>query len=230
MNLYFLLEGKRTEPQLYRRWLAHALPDLREVRHASELTGGAFRLKPAGGYPQILDRIRGSCDEVASAGVRLDGFFVCLDAEEATYDERYAEVASCLQRSSPPFRWTVAVQNCCVETWLLGDRSLLRPLPRTEDLRDLRRYYDVGRDDPEDMPARAGFATRARFHLAYLKTIVRDRNAGRSRTSFSYNKHSVGYFGEASHFRALVERYEETGHLGSFGHLLTAWRALGAEI
>ncbi len=74
------------------------MPDLREVRHASELTDDSFRLRSAGGYPQILDRIRGSVDEVQSAGVRLDEFFVCLDAEEESYDERYARVAGFLQQ------------------------------------------------------------------------------------------------------------------------------------
>ncbi len=230
MNLYFLLEGKRTEPQLYRRWLAYALPDLCEVRHASELDGGSFRLRSAGGYPQILDRIRGSVDEVESSGIRLDQFFVCLDAEEASYDQRYAEVAAFLQALSPSFLCTVIVQNCCVETWLLGDRSLLRPPPRTEELRDLQSYYDVSRDDPEDMPARAGYATRARFHLAYLKAVIRDRNAGRIRERFRYSKRRVGHFGQPSHLRALVDRHDETRHLNSFGHLLNAWRDLGAEI
>ncbi len=230
MNLYFLLEGKRTEPQLYRRWLRHALPDLPEVRHAGELTDGGFRLRSAGGYPQILDRIRGSVEEVESTGVRLDQFFVCLDAEEESYDERHARVAEFLQGLNPSFGFTVIVQNSCIETWFLGDRSLLRPSPKTDELRDLRSYYDVSRDDPEDMPAPAGYATRARFHFAYLKAVLRDRNAGRSRERFRYSKRNVGYFGESSHFRALIERRDETGHLNSFGHLLTAWRWLGAEI
>ncbi len=230
MNLYFLLEGKRTEPQLYRRWLAHALPDLQEVRHASELIDGGFRLRSAGGYPQILDRIRGSVEEVESSGIQLDQFFVCLDAEEASYDERYAEVAAFLQALNPSFLFTVIIQNCCVETWLLGDRSLLRPPPKTDELRDLRSYYDVGRDDPEYMPARSGYATQARFHHAYLKAVIRNRNAGRTQERFRYSKRQVGYFGQPSHLQSLVERRDETGQLESFGHLLTAWRGLGAEI
>ncbi len=230
MNLYFLVEGKRTEPQLYRRWLAHALPELHEVRHASEFVGGGFRLRSAGGYPQILDRIRGSVAEVESSGVRLDRFFVCLDAEEESYDERYETVDRCLQELSPPFGFAVIVQNCCIETWLLGDRDLLRPPPRTDELRDLRSYYDVSREDPEDLPMRAGYATRARFHQAYLKAVVRDRNAGRTRERIRFSKSHVGYFGQPSHLNALVERRDETEHLSSFGHLLNVWRELGAEL
>lgn len=230
MRLYFLVEGKRTEPQLYRRWLEHALPDLHRVWDASELTDGGFVLESAGGYPEILDRIRDSVEGVKSAGARLDQFFVCLDADEESYHERYARASQFLQGLDPPFPFTVIVQHCCIETWLLGDRDLLRPPPRTDELRDLRAYYDVRRHDPEDMPARKDYATRALFHYEYLKAVVRDRNAGRSREIFRYNKSRVGYFGKSSHFRALVERRDKTGHLESFGHLLTTWRGLGAAI
>jgi hypothetical protein len=230
LNLYFLLEGKRTEPQLHRRWLAYALPDLREARNASELAGNGFRLRSAGGYPQILDRIRGSVQEVEASGVRLDQFFVCLDAEEETYHERYARASRFLQELSPSFHATVIVQHCCIETWLLGDRSLLRPPPKTDELRELRAYYDVSLYDPEEMPAGVGYATRALFHQDYLKAIVRDRNAGRAHERIRYTKRRVGYFGQPSHFRALVQRRDEIEHLASFGHLLTAWRGLDAEI
>ncbi|MCP4003850.1 MAG: hypothetical protein GY725_06605 [bacterium] len=230
MKLYFLLEGQRTEPRLYRRWLEHALPDLHRVWDASELTDGSFVLESAGGYPGILDRIQDSVEGVISAGVRLDQFFVCLDADEESYHERYARASRFLQAQSPPFPFTVIVQHCCIETWLLGDRSLLRPPPKTEELRALRAHYDVRRDDPEAMPAPEGYATRAQFHYDYLKAVVRDRNVGRTREIFRYSKRHVGYFGQPSHFRALVERRNDTGHLESFGHLLTAWRGLGAAI
>lgn len=230
MKLYFLLEGRQTEPQLYRRWLRCALPDLREVRQASELADGGFRLRSAGGYPQILDRIRGSVEEVKSAGVRLDQFFVCLDSEDESYDDRLARVERLLQELSPPFPFTVVVQNCCIETWLLGDRSLLRPPPKTQELRELRAFYDVRAEDPEAMPKREGYATRARFHLAYVKAVLRDHNVGRTQGRLSYNKTNVGYFGEPSHLRSVVERRDDTGQLRSFGHLLNAWRRLGAQL
>lgn len=68
------------------------------------------------------------------------------------------------------------------------------------------------------------------FHLAYLKSVLRDRNAGRTRERFRYSKTNVAYFGEPPHFQALIERCDETGHLASFSQLLTAWRSLGAQI
>ncbi len=230
MNLYFLLEGKQTEPQLYRQWLAHALPELRKVRYASELTEDGFVLRSAGGCPRILERIRDSVEEVESAGVRLDQFFVCLDAEEETYHERYATVARHLQKLNPSFSFAVIVQNCCIETWLLGNRSLLKPPPKTDELRELRAYYDVSQEDPEKMPTRPDYATRALFHQDYLKSILRDLNTGRARAVIRGTKSRVGYFGQPSHLNALVERRDETKHLASFGHLLNAWRELGAEI
>jgi hypothetical protein len=231
LRLYFLLEGRQSEPQLYRYWLAHAFPELREVRHASELEAGCYRLKSAGGYPEILKTIRASVSEVESCGVPLDEFFLCLDAEEESYEERYREAADQLHKLSPSFRSTVIVQDCCIETWLLGDRSLLRPPPQTQERRDLQAFYDVRSNDPEGLPRAEGYATRARFHFAYLKAVLRDRNRGRKEL-FRYSKKKVGsfYFSEPSAFQALVRRHDDFGHLRSFGHLLTSWRGLGAEL
>ena len=160
----------------------------------------------------------------------MDRFFVCLDAEEDSYNERYATVAGHLQALDPPFSFVVIVQNCCIETWFLGDRSILRPRPSTDELRDLLTHYDVSQDDPEAMPAKAGYDTRALFHQDYLKAIVRDRNEGRTHDRIRYTKRRVGYFGKPSHFCALVDRRNETGHLESFGHLVAALRELGAAV
>ncbi len=227
MNFYFLVEGKRSESQLYRRWLSITFPDHSEVAHAAELDGRSFRIRSAGGYPAVLQRLRESCDEVASSGRRLDRFFLCLDAEEDSYADRYREASAAFQRLSPSFPFVVIVQDCCVETWLLGDRGLTRRPARTFELRALRETYDVNLEDPEMLPGDPGFATRARFHQHYLKTILRDHDEGNF--SLNYTKSDVGYFGRPGAFKALASRHDETGHLQSFGRLLAEWRSLGAQ-
>ena len=60
MNLYFLVEGDRTETKLYRRWIGHTLPHLSEVHLVSDLTGDRFYIISGGGYPSYVDRIRDS--------------------------------------------------------------------------------------------------------------------------------------------------------------------------
>ncbi len=191
MNLYFLLEGRRTE---------------------------------------ILQRIAGSVDEVKRADVSLETFFVCLDAEEESYDDRYAEVVGLLQKLSPPFHFTVIIQDCCIETWLLGNRPLLRPVTRTAELRELMEFYNVRVRDPEGMPKKEGYETRARFHGDYFKAVLRDRSRGLKEEGLRSTKRRIGIVGERQYFESLIERHEETQHLRSFGHLLSAWRGLGARI
>ncbi len=227
MNFYFLVEGKRTEPQLYRKWLRFLFPDHREVPHASELDGRSYRIRSAGGYPAILQRLRESCEEVRSSGKNIDRFFLCLDAEGESYTERYQEASFALQRLAPSFPFVVIVQDCCVESWLLGDRGLTRRPARGADLQALRRDYDVYDRDPELLPMAQGFATRARFHLHYLKAILRDH--GDSHPALRYSKNDVGYFGRPEAFKALAGRHDETSHLRSFGFLLSEWRSLGAQ-
>lgn len=223
MNLYFLVEGRRTEPQIYRRWLNHAFPELQEVTSAKRMTSSCFRIRSAGGYPQILQRLEGAVQEINSSGISLDALFVCVDAEEESYHERYEKVTTFLQKLDPSFHFVVIVQDCCIETWQLGNRSLLRPPPRTQALRELKSFYDVSRDDPEKMPTRAGYETRAGFHIDYLKSVLRDRG-------LRYTKKSIGTVGDSRHLGALVLRHEDTSHLRSFGRLVTAWRELGAEL
>lgn len=37
MNLYFLVEGKRTERKVYPAWLAYLLPELKQVKNYDEV-------------------------------------------------------------------------------------------------------------------------------------------------------------------------------------------------
>jgi len=37
MNIYFLVEGRRTEKKVYPRWLSYLLPELKEVTDPFEI-------------------------------------------------------------------------------------------------------------------------------------------------------------------------------------------------
>ena len=54
MNLYFLLEGRSTEPKLYRAWLRTAFPQLREVFNPAAATDDNFLLISGHGQPAIF--------------------------------------------------------------------------------------------------------------------------------------------------------------------------------
>jgi hypothetical protein len=44
MNLYFLVEGKRTEKKVYPAWLAHLLPELQRVQNYDQVNQNNYYL------------------------------------------------------------------------------------------------------------------------------------------------------------------------------------------
>lgn len=224
MNLYFLVEG-RTEKAVYEAWVGHCFPGLRRIERPEDLDEDCFRLIAASGYPDYLERIRDVLGEIREiARNRVDHLFVCVDAEEERFEDRSAEVEGVIRAENPVVPWTVVVQNCCIETWFLGNRSYVKANPTIDpDLGQFMSLYDVRARDPEELPNPwpDRFATRAAFHEAYLKAAHRERNE-------SYRKTRPRVVSRKDYLLGLVGRSDETAHLPSFGRLAAAWRELGA--
>jgi hypothetical protein len=228
VNLYFLVEGARTETKLYRGWIGHALPYLSEVQRVSDLTGDRFYIISGGGYPSYVDRIRASLLDLKDHPA-VDHFFICIDSEEWSYAKKVAEIADELARAeretrvrdrSPHFQSHVIVQHCCVETWFLGHRKMMTRNPTSPDLLRFQRFFDVGVTDPEGMECLPGYVTRASFHLAYLKAMLVEKNP-----RLHYTKRNPGEVLESHYFDALRERCA-TGDLASMRVLLDTWDTL----
>lgn len=228
MNLYFLVEGDRTEKKLYRYWIRHALPHLSEVNLASDLTGNRFYIISGGGYPSYVDRIRASLLDLKDHPA-VDHFFICIDSEEWSYAEKLAEITKELARAeretrvrdgSPHFRSHVIVQHCCAETWFLGHRRMMTRNPTSPDLLRFQRFFDVGAADPEGMGCLPGYVTRASFHLAYLKAMLVEKSP-----RLHYTKRKPGEVVESHYFDALRERCA-AGDLASLRVLLDTWDTL----
>ena len=54
------------------------------------------------------------------------------------------------------------------------------------------------------------FATTARFHLRYLQQMLEERN-------MSYSKRNTYAVQQQTYLQQLIKRYEETGHIATFG-------------
>lgn len=230
MNLYFLVEGDRTEPKLYRSWLRHALPHLDEVQLASDLTANRYFLISGGGYPSYMQRIHDSLLEIKD-NPAVDHFFICIDSEERTCEEKRAEIEDELARAehatqvrdgNPHFQAHVIVQHCCIETWFLGHRAMMTRNPTSGDLLRFQRFFDVRTDDPEQMGMLDGYVTRASFHLAYLKAMLLERNP-----HLHYTKLRPGVVLESHYLEALRERCHD-GDLASLQILLEKWGTFSA--
>lgn len=227
MNLVLLVEGAETEPRVYEAWLRHRLPALRREPNVADLTANGYVLVSGKGYPSCYRRIAGLLQDIDANPGRVQELWICIDSEEDTYEDRYAEVQRAVQaelqntrmaRTNPSLEIRIILQHCCIETWFLGHEGFLRAGPQSRQLVDFKRFYDVSSDDPERMATYPGYVTRASFHLAYLKAMLAER-------SYRYSKQRPGVVIEPSYFEALQARCARTGHLASFRHLLEALRA-----
>ncbi|MFE1747807.1 hypothetical protein [Coleofasciculus sp. H7-2] len=188
MNLYFLVEGRRTEKKVYPAWLGHLLPELQRVDAYALVNVKNYYLISGEGYPSLIyDFIPRAIEEINLSG-KYNYFVVCLDAEENTVADIRNEIDEFIRKESFELgktKFFIIVQNRCLETWLLGNRKIYSKNPQNQPLLDYIRYYDVSVDDPEFMGKYNEFNTHAQFHGAYLKALFEGKN-------ITYNKRNPG--------------------------------------
>ena len=174
------------------------------------------------GYSSYVRWISAALQDIR-AHAPIDHLFICVDAEEFSFDEKLAEIEGLVAKGPAPRSYFIIVYNCCIETWFFGNAPLMRRNPDSWALRRWQGFYDVSQEDPEEMPRHGIQMTRAQTHLAYLKEMMRERN-------LSYSKANPGPVVEEHYFRELVARNRSTGHLKSFGRLVSVWQSLGAHL
>jgi len=211
MNLYFLVEGKRTERKVYPRWLSHLLPRFSQVDKFDEVVDKNYFLISGEGYPGILDRHLPNAVRDFNRVASYSYLIVCLDAEESTAVERAAEVQQRIAETPLAVgELRVVVQNRSIETWFLGNRKIVTRAPQSTELLDYIKFYDVSAEDPEQMGKLPGFSTHAQFHGAYLREAFRDKR-------ICYNKHNPGHVTDRPYLDQLLTRVsDEPSHLQTF--------------
>lgn len=231
MNLYFLLEGKSTERRVYRAWLAAAFPQLTEVHRLAEVQTDNFYMFSTDGQPAIFTAIDDTIADLCARPI-FDHLFICLDVEDSRREDVRRQVLDAIDASTavrnqhlhaPQLRIHPILQDCCIESWFLGNTNILPPEARTEPLKSWQQSYDVRTRDPERMPAFNGYNTRAQFHYEYLRAAIKDRSP-----RLNYSKTMPGPVMDPTYLAALVRRHRETGHIASFGELVRVWGSLGA--
>ena len=221
MNLYFVVEGPQTEKKIYRAWLQHFFPHLTEVSRVEDVAKDNFYIIAGGGYPKYKCRINIAQEDMTTIR-SVDYFFICVDAEEYTYDQKYTEIETLLTNKSGFQCHFIIIQHACIETWFLGNRKFIRTNPQSQELRDWKAFHDVTQEDPEHMPARPPPSTRAKTHAAYLEKAVREHG-------LKYSKSRPGETTQKHYFQALRERWHDTQHIPSFGRLVEAFESIGAD-
>ena len=160
------------------------------------------------GYPRLLDvTLPNAVDEVIDSGV-YDYLVVVLDADDVSVEERINEVMSRLENAKlGSCELKVIVQNCCVESWLLGNRRVFQHQPQDGELSKYIRFYSVYDDEPELMGNPLNSGSKAAFHKKYLKLMLGERN-------IRYTEKNPSDVGKHHYFSALQERVlDEPTHL-----------------
>lgn len=218
MNIYFLVEGRRTERKVYPRWLSHLLPGLQQVERFDAVTERNYFLFSGEGYPGLLRaHLPNAVEDVNKVG-RYNYLVVCLDADEATREERASEVRSALVSAGCTLETAelrIVIQNRCLETWFLGNPRIVTRAAQSAALVSYVQFYDVTTQNPELMGVFPGFRTHAAFHGAYLKEAFREKN-------LTYTKQNPGHVCDATYVDQLIRRVQtRSTDLASFQAFLS---------
>jgi hypothetical protein len=203
MNVYFLVEGKRTERKVYPLWLSHVLPELKRVEHFDEVEYHNYYLFSSCGYPSIVDDIKNAAKDINDCG-KYSYLVVCLDADEVAVEDRKDEIKRIFQPGLQELKaeLVIIVQNRCFESWFLGNRKVYPRHPEDEPLRQYCKFYNVSEKDPELMPNFADFNRTAQFHEDYLKRMLKEKG-------IHYTKRNPGVVGELHYLEALKKRISD---------------------
>lgn len=227
MNIYFLVEGRRTEKKVYPKWLGHLLPELDETNDAFSVDDKKFYVFNGNGYPSILDNhLRNAVEDVNSIG-KYQYFVMCIDADEVEVNFRIQEIETFFENEQIELNenteFILIVQNRCIETWCLGNRRVYKRNPSEETLREYVEFYNVSTDDPELMGKIEDFETHAQFHASYLKEMLYERN-------IRYSKKNPNGVTAAAYLNELIERNTDTNHIVTFRSFIDFCNKLKEEI
>jgi len=216
MNIYFLVEGRRTEKKVYPKWLAHLLPNLIEVTDPFGINSDSYYVFNGNGFPSLLDNhLTNSVSDVNEIA-KFDYLVICLDSDDETIEHRRNEVLNFIKKNKLKLNnceFVIIVQNKCIETWFLGNRKVYSKQPQSAKLRKYNKFFNVQEDNPELMKKLEDFGTSAQFHEAYLTEMLLEKN-------IRYTKRNPNGVVEEHYLKELISRQKETNDLLSFKDFL----------
>jgi hypothetical protein len=226
MNIYFLVEGRRTEKKVYPKWMGHLLPELTEVKNPFDVEENAFYVFNGNGFPSLLhNHLENAVADCNSIG-KFQYLVICLDADEVTATERMEEVLDFVKARKINLNngiFKIVVQNRCIETWFLGNRKVYSRQPQSAELRKFNAFYNVQVDDPEQMGKPDGYEIHAHFHEAYLSEMLAEKNV-------KYTKKYPSGVVEKHYLEELIARNRASGHMPTFGVFLNFCQELRQQL
>lgn len=219
MNFYIIVEGEKTEMSVYPAWLSLLAPAYTRIANFDDVNENNYYIFCGGGIPSIYTHVTNAVLDIneinSKGGPHYDYLLVCLDTEGESRDYIMQQIEKQLKSEGVSLQnaeLVVFEQKVCMETWFLGNKSVFKENPQNPEYLDFIRYYNVGRDNPEEMGNmnEMKFTTTARFHVRYLKRMLEERN-------MTYSKNNTDDVQQSAYLQQLIKRYEETEHIASFG-------------
>lgn len=217
MNLYIIVEGDKTELQVYPAWMKYLAPQLNRIEDAWEVRDNTYYMFSGGGIPSIYNHIIHSIQDIndinSKGGAKYDILMVCIDTEEkdrqAIENRINSDIAS-NQLKFNDFRIVVFEHKVCMETWFLGNQNVFKRNPQDETYREYIQFYNVADYDPELMGTPNDEWTIAQFHYRYLRKMFNERHMKYSKTNTTEVK-------KQAYLDQLISRYEMSHDISSFG-------------
>lgn len=217
MNLYFILEGEKTEMILYPKWINFILPHFIHAPLISNVNNNSYYLFSGAGIPSIYNHTVNAIKDINDNPI-FNRLIVCLDGEEIGVEERINELKNYIQASGVSLvescQLDIVIQNICIETWFLGNRKVVKKIPEGQLLREFINHFNVTSEDPEIMDKMDSFRNKAHFHYAYFREILKEHN-------LVYRKSQPKIVMDKAYFEELEKRVNETEHLSSFKSFIT---------
>lgn len=206
MNLYFLLEGRRTEKRFYPKLIEFLQPHFKQVQFSDDAKENNYYLISGEGFPSVCDNaLPKAIEEVEDLGI-FDYLILVLDTDNnEIIRERIEYIKINTQLKNCQF--LIIEQEICIESWLLGNRAVY-PKDNAEFV-GFELFYNVAIQDPERMLKPDNFTgSLPAYHHDYLKKML-------AINGINYSKKLTGGVTTPEYFAELQKRINETSHLAS---------------
>ena len=224
MNLYFLVEGRRTEMAVYPAWMKYLLPEYIRVETMEEVVDNHYILMSGFGYPNLLFHIGNAVADIQRSG-KISYLIICVDSDDQNVKKRENEIFYYMKSQeleTNGFVSKVIVQKRCIESWFLGNKSLKKEGKGTI-FEEYFSHYDVFHKDPEEMKKPDDYkGSIGNYHTSYLCALFRIHNM------FYSKKHPYAVCRE-EYLRELVHRAETSCDLGTLRHFLKLCKKIKEE-
>lgn len=218
MNIYLVVEGLAGAKMVYAHWVPLVNPDLRVRKNIDEVDQNSLWIVGGGGIPSYYQVIKAGVEDVAS-NESFDRLVVAIDSEDMSCHEKKSEIEELIDGLNFNIAYRVVVQHFCLETWFLGNRSIISRNSDVECVRKYRGIYDVLDNDPELLPeVPENSLNRAQFAYKYLSGLINAKNP-----ILRYKKNRPSFILNDKYYNRVKERFDQTEHIASFGDFLMAF-------